>query len=210
MPDSLDYFTVLEEERRPWLDPEALKHKFIALSGRSHPDRFRESSAESGAAQDRFTTLNTAYNCIREPRHRLRHLLELELGKKPADLQEIPSGLIDVFIQHGKLCREADAFLAERAKVNSPLVRVQYWERGQVIAEKLLAWQSKLSSAVEELNGRLKAADSRWIADTEKGTLNGQDRDELLGTLSELFRLFSYYWRWASQVQERIVQLTMT
>jgi hypothetical protein len=208
MPEPTDYFTVLGAERRPWLDPEALKHKFIALSGESHPDRFRENSAASGAAQDRFTTLNTAYNCIREPRRRLRHLLELELGKKPTDLQEIPPGLIDVFIQHGKLCREADAFLAERAKVNSPLVRVQYWERGQVIAEKLLAWQGQLNSAVEDLNGRLKGADARWII--AGSTSVKHDRDAQLGELTELLSLFSYYGRWASQVQERIVQLTMT
>jgi len=208
MPEPTDYFAVLGEERRPWLDPEVLKQKFIRLSGESHPDRFHECSASSGAALDRFTGLNSAYNCLREPRHRLRHLLELELGKKPADLQEIPPELMDVFLRHGKLCREADTFLAERAQVSSPLVRVQYWESGQVIAEKLLAWQARLNSAVEELNGRLKEADSRWI--TGGVASAGRDRGAQLGELSELFRLFSYYGRWASQVQERIVQLTMT
>jgi DnaJ-domain-containing protein 1 len=34
-----DYFALLDEPRQPWLDEEALKAKFFALSTSVHPDR---------------------------------------------------------------------------------------------------------------------------------------------------------------------------
>ena len=35
-----DYFNLLSEPRRPWLNPEALKQKFLNLSAEVHPDTF--------------------------------------------------------------------------------------------------------------------------------------------------------------------------
>src|ERR1700721_1387663 len=94
-----DCFALFHETRRPWLDPEALKAKFLTLSGQTHPDRFHSAAAgEKEAAGRRFAELNAAYNCLREPRTRLQHLLELELGAKPAELQQIPPDLAEVFM----------------------------------------------------------------------------------------------------------------
>src|SRR6266478_7291458 len=93
-----DYFALLDEPRRPWIEPDSLKRKFFALSAEDHPDRVHQASdAEKVAAQQRYTELSAAYNCLREPKERLRHLLELERGTKPEDIQRIPSDLMDVF-----------------------------------------------------------------------------------------------------------------
>ena len=79
----MDCFALLGEPRRPWLDAEALKAKFLTRSAEVHPDRVHQSSeADKLAANQRYTELNAAYNCLREPRHRIRHLLELELGQQ--------------------------------------------------------------------------------------------------------------------------------
>src|ERR1041385_2136244 len=102
-----DYFALLGELRRPWLDPEKLKAKFLALSADVHPDRFHHTAeAERLAANQRFTTLNTAYQVLREPTERLRHLLELELGAKPADVQQTSRGALELFMEAGQLCRK--------------------------------------------------------------------------------------------------------
>src|SRR5215472_9636832 len=75
----VDYFALLDEPRRPWLDAEPLKEKFLALSATVHPDRVHNlSETERAAAQERYTELNAAYQCLREPKERLHHLLELE------------------------------------------------------------------------------------------------------------------------------------
>src|SRR5882762_9464497 len=117
-----DYFALLDEPRRPWLDAEALKAKFLSRSAEVHPDRAHDASAAvQESASRRFAELNSAFNCLREPKNRLRHLLELELDHKPKDLQEIPADLADLFIEIAQLCRQANAFLGEKSRVGSPM-----------------------------------------------------------------------------------------
>src|ERR1043166_1863885 len=138
----IDVFALLHEPRRPWLDAEALKQKFLALSGAAHPDRVHSATdAEKQAANARYAELNAAHNTLREPRGRLLHLLELEHGAKPSDIQRIPPGTMDLFVEVGQLCRDVDAFLAERRNVTSPLLKVQMFERGMEWTDKLQALQ---------------------------------------------------------------------
>ena len=86
-----DNFLLLDEPRRPWLDADALKRKFLARSAEVHPDRTHNAAeSEKLAANQRYTALNAAYNCLREPKDRVRNLLELELGQKPSDLTSVP------------------------------------------------------------------------------------------------------------------------
>ena len=76
-----DYFALLNEPRRPWIDSEALKARFLVLTAEAHPDRVHNAlPAKKKSAHERYTELNTAYLCLREPRESLRHLLELERG----------------------------------------------------------------------------------------------------------------------------------
>src|SRR3954464_16081107 len=107
-----DFFALLQEPRRPWLDPGALKQKFLALSARMHPDKVQAAGEPEKAAIARnFAELNTAFNCLSEPKSRLLHLLELESGARPAEIQQIPPGLADLFIEVATLCKNADGFL---------------------------------------------------------------------------------------------------
>jgi DnaJ-domain-containing protein 1 len=197
-----DFFTLLNEPRRPWLEPELLKDKFLALSATVHPDRVHNLGAdERAAAQERYTELNAAYNCLREPKERLRHLLELELGALPKDIQRIPSDLMDLSMEIGKACREADVFLAEKAKVTSPLLQVTFFERSDEFADKLKALRQRVNSLDEQLVAELKQMDAAWPPPEEK-------RAAQLHRLEELYRLFSYFARWTAQIQERVVRLS--
>lgn len=197
-----DYFALFNEPRRPWLDAEALKQKFLAQSATVHPDRVHNlGEAERAAAQKRYTELNTAYNCLREPKERLQHLLQLELGALPKDIQRIPSDLMDLSLEVGKACREADAFLAEKSKVTSPLLQVTFFERGQEFADKLAPLRQRVNSLNERLTNDLREIDAAWQSGTAP-------RSALLQRLEELYRLFSYFTRWTSQLQERVVRLS--
>src|SRR6267142_1795542 len=140
-----DHFARLNEPRRPWLEPEGLKQKFLTLSSAVHPDRVHNlGDAERAAAQERYTALNAAYHCLRDPKERLRHLLELERGALPKDVQRIPSELMDLSLEIGQACRQADTFLAGKSQVSSPLLKVQLFERGQEQTESLLALQRQI------------------------------------------------------------------
>lgn len=198
-----DNFALLNEPRRPWLDVDLLKQKFRALSASLHPDRIHSASeSDKAAATKKFTELNAAFNCLAEPKLRLLHLLELELGTKPKDIQQIPTALADLFAEVANSCRNADGFLAEKGRVTSPLLQVQFFERGQDWVEKLNGLQRKLNELRENLTDELKALDAQWLS------ADATQRVEIMRRLEELYRLFGYFNRWNNQIQERIVQLS--
>ena len=198
----IDYFTLLAEPRRPWLDPDLLKRKFLTLAADLHPDRFHNTGElEKAGANRRYAELNAAYHCLAAPKSRLRHLLELELGAKPKDIQQIPSSIADMFAEVAMTCRNADGFLAEKNKAASPLGQVQLFERAQEWIDRLNSLQRKLKAWGEHLTGGLKSLDEKWNA------ADAASRVEILPKLEELYRLFGYFNRWSGQIQERMVQL---
>src|SRR5437899_9335984 len=186
-----DYFALLREQRRPWIDVDLLKQKFLALSAEVHPDRVHGAGeSEKRAAQERYAELNAAYNCLREPKERLVHLLELETGAKPKQVQNVPSDLMDAFMEITNVCRGADAFLAEKTATASPLLKLQLFERGQEWTEKLMKLQGKINSWREELMSRLKEIDSEWEKNRNPGTA---ERQRLLGSLESQCQLLGYF-----------------
>ena len=198
-----DYFALLNEPRRPWLDADALKQKFLVLSATAHPDKIHSAGdTEKSAAAKSFAELNAAYTCLAEPKSRLLHLLELELGAKPKDIQQIPAALADLFAEVAMTCRSTDLFLTEKAKATSPLIQVQLFERGQEWVEKLNTLQQKLNALRESLVTGLQSLDAQWLAQ------DATTRPEILRQLEEHYRLFGYLNRWHNQIHERVVQLS--
>ena len=197
----MDCFALLGEPRRPWLDPESLKQKFLALSTQLHPDRVHNANAtEKAAAQQRFTEINAAFNRLRDPKERLLHLLELELGARPKDVQRIPAALIAVFNEINQVCRDADALLSEKLQITSPLLQVQFFERSQECTERLAALQQRMNSEREALVAEIERIDSDW---------NGPRRRAAVDRLDEVSRLLSFFTRWSGQLLERMVRLAM-
>ena len=199
-----DHFALLNEPRRPWLDVDSLKQKFLALASESHPDRFHNASeSQKAEVTKRYAELNAAHACLAEPKLRLIHLLELELGAKPKDIQQIPAALADLFASVAADCRNADIFLAEKAKATSPLIQVQLFERGQDWVEKLNILQRKLNELREKQIEELKSLDALWVSG------NAEMHGKILSRLEELYRLFGYLNRWNNQIQQRVVQLSL-
>jgi len=199
-----DFFALLNEPRRPWLEPKALKAKFLKLAAETHPDKQRSTNeAEKNAANRRYAELNTAFQCLSDPKSRLRHLLELELGAKPKDVEQIPNALADLFAEVATTCRNTDTFLSEKGKVTSPLLQVGFFERAQEWIENLNRLQKRLGGLREKLSGELNLLDEKWVA------TDAAARENILPKLEELYRLFGYFNRWHSQIQERVVRLSL-
>ena len=200
-------FTLLNESQRPSLDPEALKQKFIQFSSEVHPDRTHNAAeAEKQQTNQRYAAVNAAYNTLREPRDRLLHLLELEAGAKPSDIQRIPPGTMDLFVEVGQLCRDVDAFQTERKNVTSPLLKVQMFERGMEWTDKLQALQQRINAKRDELTAELQQMNAIWDSAPPIGS--PQRAAALpLERLEQIYRVFSYIARWMEQIQERVVQL---
>lgn len=198
-----DFFALFDAPRRPWLDLEPLKQKFLTLSARTHPDKIHGAGEAKKAAAERFAELNAAYRCLADPKSRLRHFVELEQGCKPEDVQRVPSELADWFAEVARVCRDVDGFLAEKGRTASPLLQAQFFERAQNWIETLNALQKKLGAFHENLLNELKSLDASWSADGPPA------RASLLRRAEELYRLFGYLNRWHGQIQERIVRLTL-
>lgn len=200
-----DYFALLKEPRRPWLDPEVLKQRFLEMSTRVHPDRVHNlGEIERAAAQEKYVELNTAFNFLRDPRERLRHLLQLELGAPPGDIKQIPGELMNLFMEVGQHCRAADSLIANGAGVSSPLLKVRLFERSQACMDEILKVQQQLKAKRESLIESLRGIDSKWDA----VVLEAPAKADALSQLEEMLHLFGFYDRWIVQLQERITRLS--
>lgn len=201
-----DYFVLLDQPRRPWLDPGAVKESFLKRAAEVHPDRSHSlGEAERAKAHEDYVALNAAHNCLRDPKSRLRHWLELERGVLPGDVQNIPSDLMDLSLGVGQACRDADALLAEKAKTSSPLLQVQQFERAQSLIERLQTIQHAIGERRDRLESELKALDGRWEATEDP---RSQDRTELVKQIETVYRLFSFFGRWEDQLRERVARLS--
>ena len=204
-----DYFALFQEARRPWLDAEALKAKFLVLSTEAHPDRVHHASeAEKQAAHQRYTELMAAYQCLREPKDRLAHLLELERGNKPGGIERVPAETMELFTQVAQLCRDTDGFLAKRARISSPLLKVQMFERAMDYTAKLNHLRQALEAQRAQWETSLKAMTAAWESAPAIGSAERVSHLPL-DELEQVYRSLSYLARWTGQLQERIVQLSL-
>lgn len=204
-----DCFALLDEPRRPAIDLEALKAKFHSRSAESHPDRSHSAGeAERQAATDRFAALNSAYNTLRNPKERLGHLLELERGRKPTGIESVPPEWMDGFMEVGQLCRAVDAFLAEQAKVTSPLIKVQRFQQAMEWTDKLNALGGSLNATLEAATGELLLLNEAWSS--APAVSDGTRANALpLDQLERAFRTVSFVSRWIAQLRERVVRLAI-
>ena len=101
----IDYFALLEQTRRPWLDAEKLKEKYHELARRAQPDQ----------------NLNEAYRVLVDPKLRLQHMLALE-GAPPPATSEIPPELSDLFMAIAPALNKID--IREAKSIDDLIVRV--------------------------------------------------------------------------------------
>lgn len=200
-----DYFQLLGQPRAPWLDAAAVERAFIAISATTHPDHFHQAREEDRrAAHERSAAINRAHQCLRDPRLRLRHFLELERGTRIIDLQDIPDDLMEIFMEVGRLLSSVDHLLNRVTRMTSPLLKVAEFGRSQDLQERIEAWRQKLQQHRTKLETQLKGAQEQWVSlDVRDATA----RETLLADLETVYRLLSFYDRWTDQLQQRGMKL---
>jgi curved DNA-binding protein CbpA len=200
-----DYFALLQTPRRPWVDVEKLKENFQLLSGRVHPDRLH--GADEAARQNatrHYAELNEAYQCLREAKPRLYHLLWLERGKKPGDTNLLPESLMRLFSQVVPLLREADLLMKEKSLSTSAVQRVLVTSKALPCIKRLAAMQDELNGQKEHLDVELRSIDATWSA---LGP-NRPSHETLLGC-EKLYHHLGFLDRWIVQLRERSLELTL-
>lgn len=113
---------------------------------------------------------------------------------------------MDLFTEVGQLCRDVDAFTAERALVSSPLIKVQMFQRGMEWTDKIQSLQQRIVAKRDELAVELWQMNEVWAV--APPVSSPARRAALpLERLEQIYRVFSYIARWSEQLQERNVQL---
>jgi len=190
-------FAVFDLEPGPALDVEALKERFSKATAEQHPDKFQQASeAERTAAETRYAALNRAYQTLVDPRQRLLALYELAKGEKPRDVQKIPPGTMDLFIEVGQACRQLDEFLERKKAAAGKLARAGLMGEEMTLQDGLVTLRMKLEALGATLEKDLQALDARWRAG---------DRD--FNALEAVYRKYSYLARWRQQLEEREIAL---
>ena len=121
--------------------------------------------------------------------------------------KKIPSASMELFMEVGNTLREVDLFLAQKAKITSPLIKAQTFEKGMEWTDRLNALQQKINAKREWVFEALKGMNAAW----EGAPVNGPQRTVALplGRLEEVYREISFIGRWTDQIQQRIVQLSL-
>ena len=186
-----DYFAVLHQPRRPWLDPDELKQKYQELTLANHPDRTRS----TGPGPD-FAAITEGYRVLSDDRLRIQHLLKIE-GQTIESGQTVPGEFIDLFTEIGDFVRTTDDLLERSAKTQNALgkslLRAEILG-GQKRGEEIL---SKLTRLHDEALHELRSLNDLWT----------NDQGRALAKLSELHQRLAYLTRWIEQVRERQFRL---
>lgn len=201
-----DHFAALQQRRRPWLDADALKEKFHALSAEAHPDRLHNADTITRQqASEHYANLNAAYQCLRHPKSRLEHLYQLEHGTKPGDLRAIPDDVMQFFGEVGTLLRETNSLVAEKASTTSSILKAGLLEKSLPHLERISKLQTLLQTRLHGVTEEVRALDQNWDAQLQDPT----QRKTALAAIERLYHLFGFLERWAGQLQERSFQLTV-
>jgi curved DNA-binding protein CbpA len=228
-----DYFALLDQPRRPWLDPEQVKAAFHRKTLAAHPDASAAGNAET--SDKAFALVNEARDVLQNPKRRIQHLLALA-GYEPASrFDAIPNDVAELFPAVATLTQDADNVLQKMMHATSTLARsVAKAELLQTRSrlEEMLATLTRLQAAAEDelkkiddrsltavnqpANAPLSFRAERSAVEESRGAtlkLLPRDPSASLGLTDEhrqlhaLFVRFSYLQRWTEQLHEKRTQL---
>jgi curved DNA-binding protein CbpA len=178
-----DFFALLGEPRKPWLDPEKLQERYRQLGLTNHPDRI----AAGATGDDDFASITEAYRIVSDPKLRLHHLLQLE-GHDPAEDGRVPESLLEPFSLIGDFI----------ARMNRLWPRWQ--EADNALSKSLL--RAEITQAEREVAGLLDSS-RRLLGGAEEAARALNDSWKAHPKeLAEIYRLFGFLTRWMAQLEE--------
>ncbi|HJN90523.1 MAG TPA: DnaJ domain-containing protein [Verrucomicrobiota bacterium] len=202
----IDHFALLDIPRRPRLDAKVLKQHFHELSVEVHPDRAHDATNEAKSAlQRRFAEVNAAHDCLREAKSRVRHLLELELGRAPGNVKSIPGEMTDWFMEIGAVCREVDAYLVKKETQDSPLLQAALMGEGMELNDRVKEVHDRLQVELAGVDAELQSLGPAWEA--LDGEMDGRAERLPLAKLEALGQRLGFWSKWSSQLAERSSRL---
>lgn len=202
-PPVFDAFATFGLSRRPWYEPARLQERFHQLSLDHHPDRFVDPVARA-AAESRYAEINRAFQTLREPHTRVRHLAELLAGVKLESVQSVQPAHADLFMEVAGFCRRADQVLSDRDREKSPLMRATKIRRCLALVPEAERLRGVIEGRLAEVEGELRRIDQGEV-------WGGPDlapiAQEVVKKIQDLATVLIFFTRWTEQVNQRWTQL---
>lgn len=197
----MDYFAVLEQPRRPWLDQDRLKQKYQELTLSQHPDRrnvTEPGKSEADSVPCTFAAINEGYRILRDHKLRLQHLLTLE-GRGENTGAVPPEELTELFMKTGGLLQEIDRLIEKLRSTTSALSRSLLRSEVLNAQQRSEALLHQLQDLEKNLVTALREADMEWDA----------QRQNAIDHLADLHNRFAYLGRWIDQLRQRQFDLNL-
>ncbi len=188
-----DHFQALDLPRRAALREEALAEAYFQKSRESHPDH--------GGAEEVAAQVNAAYETLRQPEKRLKHLIEIAAPAEAKAWRTVPldDAMMALFARLGGAIAESGKYLEKRNKAQSALGRAllaneEFQQRDALekIGEEIQARQAVIEERLPGLDAALQADPVTAQAWRDVATLQAQ---------------LAYLAKWQTQVRERLLQL---
>lgn len=189
-----DYFTMLQVEKRPYVDLIRLKENYLKVSEFIHPDKYYNASPEvKELALACSSLLNKAYSTLRDPKERIKYLISIETDKEAPVSSRASAGTMEFFIEASDVCNEADTFL----------------KKGGSGEDKKRELRNRLQEYKKESQGKwniiLKDVDK---IDKEWTVTSSGERKPLLRRLLVLSHELSYLTKLQSMLDEMMIALS--
>jgi molecular chaperone HscB len=151
LPQSVDYFALLEMPRNLCIELNGLEQKFLQLSWKLHPDNFVNASVqERELSLKRSSELNDAYRTLRDPVARIEYLLGLEGMRKEGERkQQAPPELLEEVFELNESLDE----LREAKASGGNLAALKL---------RLKAAEKKFQHGLAEVDAQLQATAREW------------------------------------------------
>jgi len=191
-----DYFALLDQPRRPWLDAEALKQAFHQKTLHQHPDA--QSSAVDGTnAEAAFALLNDAYQTLQDPKLRIQHLLALEGHAAASRFETVPGEIADLFPEIARATQDAARVVEKTTSASTALAR-------SLLTSELVEIRDRLGALLTRLAGLHDSADAEL--QQVSATFAEGDTSKFYH-LQRLYVRYSFLRRWIAQLEEHRTRL---
>jgi DnaJ-domain-containing protein 1 len=182
----IDYFALLDVERRPAISDEFLKNVYFRKT-----ESFRLNQAES----DVFSSLNLAFRTLANPATRIQHLLNLEFGDARGG--QIESDLGELFGNIVEALQSADLEFGSISTESSALIRALAFHRMDGMRESLNQSEKELSKRECGLLSELRQLDSMWM----------KNPTQCREALAQIALSLTFVQKWLNEVRERKIRL---
>ncbi|CAN5614935.1 hypothetical protein BH18VER1_BH18VER1_15360 [soil metagenome] len=191
-----DYFALLDQPRRPWLDPEQLKQAFHSRALQVHPDTVAHPSGQ-GSAGKVFAELNEAHQVLQDPKRRLHHLLALSGRPPDRSPAATPPQIDELFPLVAAASQRAAKAVEQATTATNALSRSLLKVEASSAGRQLDAILSRVMGLQKDAMDELLQLDYAWrVSDVVQ-----------LEQVNALHLQFSYLIRWIAELEEKRMQL---